>query len=529
MASFNVSLDDSSPLITYSPSNAWTDTPANDTLVKSYYDSSLHTASAEGATAQISFNGTGIWLYGGLRPGYGAYAASVDGVQVLLGNANSSIAETRQLLAGISGLRMGEHTVTLTSAGTGPIDLDSVIFETSIGSVGASVTNVTLDDTSANITYSPSAADWKTYDSSAFYNNTLHYSQTQGANASLSFTGDAVAVYGTVSPLHANYTVTIDGKTSQPFNASAVRTIHSQTLLYFAENLGSSEHTLVITGNPGENTGKYVDVDFITVYSASHNSSTAATTTTASATPTVTSGANGMTDPTLNRMSGINNSNNNDAQSTGANIDNSSRLSKGAIAGIVIGSLFGLLLLLLLLFFLLRRYRSRAGLSGSGKPDMSQVSPVLPMQTQEHDIEAYPYDYYSHSPQKQVPGLVYGDEKPRPAANAALGARRVSHATQWSQSSVDSSATLHHNEPPLPKWDASAPVPTLVLTTHDRGSTHTRTGSETSTVVGEEVAQGFSEVVLRPTNVSGAPKTAPLRPPRPPSVASSITRYYYEV
>ncbi len=37
------------------------------------------------------------------------------------------------------------------------------------------------------------------------------FTQSRRAQAQFTFDGDAVAVYGTVSPAHANYTVTVDG------------------------------------------------------------------------------------------------------------------------------------------------------------------------------------------------------------------------------------------------------------------------------------------------------------------------------
>ena len=43
----------------------------------------------------------------------------------------------------------------------------------------------------------------------------------------MTFSGDAVAVYGGVSFDHGNYTVTIDGN-SQMLNGGAVRTYHPQ-------------------------------------------------------------------------------------------------------------------------------------------------------------------------------------------------------------------------------------------------------------------------------------------------------------
>ncbi|KZT10676.1 uncharacterized protein LAESUDRAFT_344351 [Laetiporus sulphureus 93-53] len=105
--------------------------------------------------------------------------------------------------------------------------------------------------------------------------------------------------------------------------------------------------------------------------------------------------------------------------------------------------------------------------------------------------------------------------------------KRMTGATfesTWSQGSYRSSTTLRHTEPPLPKWDTSAPVPTLMLASRD--STHTRSVSDSSTMVADEVARGLSEVVLSPP--SRPSKGAPVRPPRPPSLAMSVTRYYFE-
>ena len=123
-------------MITYSPSNAWTDTPSNDTVAKTYFDASLHTTSTKGASASFKFNGTGIWLYGGHRSNYGNYQIAVDGKKVASGSAKSSKTQVKQALGGSSGLKMGEHTVTLTNEGGGPIDVDELIFETTAGTAG---------------------------------------------------------------------------------------------------------------------------------------------------------------------------------------------------------------------------------------------------------------------------------------------------------------------------------------------------------------------------------------------------------
>ena len=127
-------MDDSSPLLTYTGS--WLDTPSNDTLAANYSSQSLHTTFVPGAEVTLKFNGTGVWFYGGHRPGYGSYVLSVDGSTVGSGTSASSAAAFNQLLEGTSDLTMGEHTAVLLSGGGGPMDVDYVIFETGLGSNG---------------------------------------------------------------------------------------------------------------------------------------------------------------------------------------------------------------------------------------------------------------------------------------------------------------------------------------------------------------------------------------------------------
>ena len=49
---------------------------------------------------------------------------------------------------------------------------------------------------------------------------TISFTQTAGAQAQFEFNGDAVAIYGTVSPFLADYAVTTDGVT-QRFQSSS--------------------------------------------------------------------------------------------------------------------------------------------------------------------------------------------------------------------------------------------------------------------------------------------------------------------
>ena len=125
-------------------------------------------------------------------PTYGPYNISIDS-QSVTGNAHSQNASFQQLLGGKSGLTNGPHTAVLTNTGTkSRIDLDSIVFETQIGSVkcvftplvcvvdrtvvpSSTMTEMTIDDNSPAIAYLPTPADWGLLQGQSYFNNTLQY------------------------------------------------------------------------------------------------------------------------------------------------------------------------------------------------------------------------------------------------------------------------------------------------------------------------------------------------------------------
>nr|GAT58561.1 predicted protein [Mycena chlorophos] len=264
-SSFNLTIDDASPLISYGPSGAWQDASSSDTAGLDYTAGTLHQTTTQGATATIQFNGTGIEIYGGHRPEYGTYKLTVDGQEVESSTATAPGVEVQQLLGSATGLANGPHTAVLTSTGVG-MDIDWAKLITSVGTPGSTLTAKAVDDTA--FTY---AGNWATATGSQYANGTIHYTQSQGSAASLEFSGNAIAVYGTVSPNHANIQLSIDGQSTiintQP---SFISAMHPQTLLYYADNLDSSQHMLIVT-NAGQQsgTGPFIDLDSVKVYSAS--------------------------------------------------------------------------------------------------------------------------------------------------------------------------------------------------------------------------------------------------------------------
>ncbi|TFK54509.1 hypothetical protein OE88DRAFT_1733160 [Heliocybe sulcata] len=360
MASFNVSLEDSSPLISYAPVGAWTDSPENDPLVQSYSASSFHTTSVPSATATITFNGTGIWVFGAQRPDYGSYTLAIDGQTTSNGDANAQTPTFRQALAGASNLPMGTHTAVVTNTGSGTgLDIDNIIFETEIGSSGQTVSNQTIDDAAPQITYSDT--DWSANTGETYIDNTLHFTQNGGATASITFSGEAVAIYGTVSPDHSDFSVAIDGNTatSSAGGGGMARVLHAQTLLYFANGLGPGEHNLVLTADPEQSgqsdTGTFMDLDAMTVYSA-----------------TGSAGDSG------------------DSQKQPATNDPSSASAQGGLSSktvaIIAGVASGVFILLAVaigLFFTWRRHvrrkRSRMPLQSPGSPELPMQRPTPAM------------------------------------------------------------------------------------------------------------------------------------------------------
>jgi len=363
MASFNLTVEDSSPLITYSPAGSWIDTPTNDPFAVFYSGGSLHTTTTQGATATINFNGTGISIFGGHRPNYGTFSLIVDGQLVTNGSAESTVPSTvatRQLLGTVSGLINGPHNAVFANTDGQPIDVDSIELQSQVGGPGSAVTPKTFDDSDTAITYLPSPAEWQMTTAPVFFNDTLHSSQTPGASASLLFSGEAVALYGTVSPSHANIHITIDGQSFiLPGGAGGqVSAVRPRVLLYYQNNLVPGQHALALSGDSTPPAGPSIDLDSIMVFTATGVSSTVM--------PTPVS-----------------------TGSTAAeNLLKSNKLSTGTIIGTVVGGVVGFLLLVAFLasgFLLYRRRRRKDRLV---EDSMVPVSPELPMQGDPKTLEA---------------------------------------------------------------------------------------------------------------------------------------------
>jgi len=165
-----------------------------------------------------------------------------------------------------------------------------------------------------------------------------------------------VALFGTTSPDHADILVNLDGEiwTFGAGSDGVTQSLHPKTLLFFANNLSSQQHTLVVTDDQGPSTGPFIDVDAFTIYSAS------TTTTTSASLPSSTQSAS--------------------AQSAGVNRNH---LSVATVAGAVVAAVAGGAILLAFVFYM-RRRRHR---SNSDLAEQPLLTPALPIQSPSSDDE----------------------------------------------------------------------------------------------------------------------------------------------
>lgn len=269
MAHYNVFIQDSSPLLIYSPPGAWIDTPLqlHDSPFPSY-----HATNVQNATVKLEFTGTGIHLLSATAPIPGSYEVYIDGQRLSNWTDSSSQLDSKLLLGSITGLEMAPHTVTLINSGvTGDVlDLARVEVESVITNGGSSLSTATFDDTVDEIQW---GSGWISAPGGpAFYNMTVHYTEQPDAQMSFSFEGDAIAIYGTSGTEMGYYTVTLDGQPNTLNGGSdgSVRTHPDRAILYLANGLNPGRHELTITANPSSlGDPRVFNVDCIRVLSGS--------------------------------------------------------------------------------------------------------------------------------------------------------------------------------------------------------------------------------------------------------------------
>jgi len=328
MPTLTTTIEDISPLLSY---NGWVPgSSADDGSCSLYSDSNFMKTNTQNTTMTFTYNGTDLTLYGAQRSNHGNYQVVVDGTANSPQSGYNAQGNFQVVLFQSHGLSQGNHTVTLTNQGANSLylDIDFVTWTSTFGNASDPLGIITVDDQDASFVYSGS--DWSNSptDVGKYFAGTGHSTSTYNATAQVTFSGDAISLYGPVGASGSPYNVQMDN--SKPVSYNANRAEGYQVLLYHANNLGSGNHTLVFTCTPVQS--QFCAVDYINIYGTAGSSSS-------STTPGFDSSQGG----------------------TGsASHSNNSALSAGDIVGIVLGSVAVVVAGAIVALYIVARRKSNA-------------------------------------------------------------------------------------------------------------------------------------------------------------------------
>ncbi|KAJ8494992.1 hypothetical protein ONZ51_g1991 [Trametes cubensis] len=328
-AVFPLTIDDTSPLVQYSPfGDTTTGSPAIGAGWNAFDTSSgfaswpsgsglpigptvangtsLHLTAADGAAFQIDWNGTDITIFGTLvQPSNDVditYTVVLDGTATTNYLYNISTVPTvdtaaSDILASFGGLAAGLHSVQLTlhnpdvngkpgNSTSGPLlAFDRALVEVSPGKPSSIPTGTSSSGTpTSSPTSSATARTEPVPDDAIAYRGqwdftpdllpgrtiSFHTSTNVGDRATLSFNGSAVGLTGLTTPASGAYNVSLDSEEPVTFSARASFTSSSPTLLYLRTGLDPSVmHLLeVVNAGPPSAAGQDTDAGSLLVLSA---------------------------------------------------------------------------------------------------------------------------------------------------------------------------------------------------------------------------------------------------------------------
>ncbi|EIN08164.1 hypothetical protein PUNSTDRAFT_126329, partial [Punctularia strigosozonata HHB-11173 SS5] len=212
---------------------------------------------------------------------------------------------------------------------------------------------IMVDDTDPRLVY---RGPWNSRSNvQAEFNSTSHFTGNAGSTIQFTFNGTGIAVFGSIAPGGSKSTYSLDGAAGTPNNVAKTGHPLFQQMFFRSPQLQDGEHTLVITSETGGNSPFFLDYLEYTPSPAAIVAGMAGSGTAADAASTVSASSSNT---------GNNNQNNSNNRSKHNNNNNgdggkSDGISKGDVAGIVIGALLALSCLVAVLVFAWRRNRRK--------------------------------------------------------------------------------------------------------------------------------------------------------------------------
>ena len=232
----------------------------------------------EDITATIPFNGVGIEIYGLKSSELGLATAKIDGKEVgELDFHTAGATEKGSLIGRFTGLADGPHTLTLSvkreHKGRGSerskISLDYFKVLSGKGS-----TIEKMDDRDSRIQYGSQFKDWSDPE---LYGGTEKYadinnsdsSAASEAQATISFTGTGIRIYGLKSLALGRARVTLDGKEMPSLDFYTSGATEKRAFIGEFTNLTDGPHTLTLQVDPDSPEGrKKISLDFFDIIKA---------------------------------------------------------------------------------------------------------------------------------------------------------------------------------------------------------------------------------------------------------------------
>jgi CSLREA domain-containing protein len=218
------------------------------------YASSIHYTDVVGSYADLTFRGVRFTLTYTQDPSRGSIEVYVDGGLVgTLNEYGPSLAWQQSWTSPT--FTDGTHMVRFVHAGgSGPyVDIDAI-------TIHSPLPPGMYDDSSNDWVYS---SGWTAYSGSGPYANTLHYTNAQGASATITFTGTQFKVWYTKYPNRGDVEVWIDGTLVHTFSEYGASQVWQQSWT-LPIPLEYGTHTVEFK-NPNGSTATYIDIDAIQI------------------------------------------------------------------------------------------------------------------------------------------------------------------------------------------------------------------------------------------------------------------------